>query len=154
MRTILTALVFLAACSGVAQSETRYDLYIFQPRDDGPSTYAFSGGNNAVALEVRGCGDVRLLPNAPAVASDLSARRGGSETSVVTIAGRGSRTYLGPCAGDEDEDEEAAEDEGDRRDSLVVIEDVSAREMRRLIRSLDAAPSDVRQEIIATLGLS
>jgi hypothetical protein len=147
MRVVLIAILFLASCSGSAQSETRYDVYIFQPRDGGPETYAFSGGQRAVALEVRGCGDVRLLSDAGAVASQLSARRSAPNTSVVTVVARGSRTYLGPCEAD-DFDQQADED-----DNLVVIENASARQTRSMIRSLDAAPSDVRQEIIATLGL-
>lgn len=150
MRTVLTAILFLAACSGTAQSETRYDAYIFQPRDGGPETYAFSGGQRAVALEVRGCGDVRLLPDASLVASQLSARRDDPDTSVVTVVARGSRTFLGPCEA-EDYDDEAKEPDED--DNLVVIEGASARQMRAMIRSLDAAPSETRQEIIASLGL-
>jgi len=34
-----------------------------------------------------------------------------------------------------------------------VIEDASARQTRSMIRSLDAAPSDVRRQIIVSLGL-
>ena len=150
MRTALTAILFLAACSGTAQSDTRYDVYIFEPRDGGPEIYAFSGGQRAVAIEVRGCGDVRILPDAGAVASQLSARRSAPDTSVVTVEGRGSRTYLGPCEASDFDHEPSADDD----DSLVVIEDVSARQTRAIIRSFDAAPSDVRNQIIETLGLS
>ena len=149
MRTVLTAILFLAACSGLAQSETRYDAYIFQPRDGGPATYAFSGGQAAVALEVRGCGDVHMLANASAVAAQLSARRADSETSVVTVIARGSRTYLGPC--DAAEYDEARDP--NENDNLVVIEGASARQMRSIIRSFDAAPSETRQEILTSLGL-
>jgi hypothetical protein len=149
MRTVLTAILFLAACSGTAQSETRYDAYIFQPRDGGPETYAFSGGQRAVALEVRGCGDVRMLPDPSGVASQLSARRDDPDTSVVTVIARGSRTFLGPC--EEDERDEAKEPDED--DNLVVIEGASARQMRAIIRSFDAAPRETRQEIITSLGL-
>lgn len=149
MRLVLTVIVFLAACSGVAQSETRYDAYIFQPRDGGPDTYAFSGGQRAVALEVRGCGNVRMLPDPSAIASQLSAKRGDPNTSVVTVIARGSRTYLGPCG--EDEDDEAKEPDAD--DNLVVIEGASARQMRSMIRSLDAASSETREEMLVSLGL-
>lgn len=149
MRTLVTAILFLAACSGAAQSETRYDAYIFQPRGGGPETYAFLGGRRAVALEVRGCGEVRMLPDASAVAFQLSARRGDPGTSVVTVIARGSRTFLGPCEA-EDYDEAQVRDEDD---NLVVIEGASARQMRAIIRSFDAAPSETRQEIMAALGL-
>jgi hypothetical protein len=151
MRIVLTAILFLAACSGIAQSDTRYDLYIFQPRDGGADIYAFSGGQRAVALEVRDCGDVILLPDAATVVSQLSARRSAPGTDVVTVVARGSRTFLGPC---ESEDHEAEPAEPDDGDNLVVIEDASARHMRAMIQSLDAAPSDVRSQIIASLGLS
>lgn len=151
MRTALAVILFLAACSGIAQSETRYDAYIFQPRDGGPEIYAFSGGQNAVALEVRGCGDVRLLPDAGAIAAQMSARRSDPDTSVVTVVARGSRTYLGPCQADDYDSEPTAADEDD---NLVVIENASARQMRAMIQSLDAAPSDVRRQIIVSLGLN
>ena len=149
MRTVFIAMLLLAACSGSAQSETRYDLYIFGARDGGPQIYAFSGGDAAAAVEVRGCGDVRLLPDATAVVSDLSARRHAPGISVVTIESRGSRVELGGCGSEDEGDEDGVNDE----DSLVVIENASARQMRRIVQSLDAAPSDVRGEIIATLGL-
>jgi hypothetical protein len=92
---------------------------------------------------------VRMLPDASAVASQLSARRADPDTSVVTVVARGSRTFLGPC--EEDEHDEAKEPDED--DSLVVIEGASARQMRAMIRSLDAAPSETRQEILTSLGL-
>lgn len=150
MRTMFIATLFLAACSGTAQSETRYDLYIFQARDGGPKIYAFAGGNTAAALEVRACGDVELLPNAATVARDMSARRRAPDVGVVTIEARGSRVEFDDCGVEEEGDDVHANDE----DSLVVIENASARQMRRMVQSLDAAPTPVRDEIIATLGLS
>ncbi|MGD9979571.1 MAG: hypothetical protein AB7H66_03180 [Hyphomonadaceae bacterium] len=110
----------------------------------------------AAALEVRGCGDVLVLPDAGAVASRLSALRSAPTTDVVTVIARGSRTYLGPCGeGDEEDDADAEDDESvaDTGDNLVVIEDASARQTRAMIRSLDAAPREVREELIAALGL-
>lgn len=150
MRTLFITALFLAACSGAAQSETRYDLYIFQARDGGAKIYAFAGGNAAAALEVRGCGDVELLPNAAAVASEISARRRAPDVGVVTIEARGSRVEFDDCGVQEEGDNVHVNDE----DSLVVIENASARQMRRMVQSLDAAPAPVREEIIATLGLS
>jgi len=156
MRIALIAVVFVMACSGTALSDTRYDVYILQPHDGGPSTYAFAGGQRAAALEVRGCGDVRVLPDAGAVASRLSALRTAPDTDVVTVIARGSRTYLGPCGeGDEEDDVDAEDDEATAAsgDNLVVIEDASARQTRAMITSLDAAPREVRDELISALGL-
>ncbi|MBL8546981.1 MAG: hypothetical protein JNL81_10990 [Hyphomonadaceae bacterium] len=155
MRTVLIAVLLLAACSGSAQSETRYDLYIFHPRDGGAQTYAFAADNAAVAIEVRGCGDIHLLPNANVVAGDLRARRHADGVSVVTVEARGSRVDLGNCGADEvPEDPEDVEEDGvNEQDSLVVIENASARQMRRMVETLNA-PAEVRSEIISTLGLS
>lgn len=153
MRTVLTAILFLAACSSNAQSETRYDVYILEPRDGGADIYAFSGGRSAVALAVRGCGDVALLPDAAAVTAQLSARRADPNTDVITIIARGSRTDLGSCESAEPDEPDDEEHIADDADNLVVIEDASARQTRAMIRSLDAAPSEVRDQIIATLGL-
>ncbi|MGD9966558.1 MAG: hypothetical protein AB7T59_08570 [Hyphomonadaceae bacterium] len=150
MRTVLAAILFLAACSGVAQSETRYDLYIYHARGGDADIYLFSGGQDAVAVEVRGCGDVRLLPDAGAVTSQVAALRSTPGASVVTVVARGSRTELGPCGAHE---EEEALGRIDDEDSLVVIESASARQMRAMIRSFDAAPPDLRGQIIASLGL-
>ena len=86
MRTVFIAMLVLAACSGTAQSQTRYDLYIFEPQGGGPETYVFAGGNAVSALEVRGCGDVSVLPDARAVASNLNARRHTDDVSVVTVS--------------------------------------------------------------------
>jgi hypothetical protein len=66
---------------------------------------------------------------------------------VVTVEGRGSRTYLGPCGADDD-DEEGGGDE-----TLVIIEDASAAQTRRTIDTLDAAPRSVPSEMISALGL-
>src|ERR1700741_3359937 len=113
MRTVLMAIVFLVACSATAQSETRYDLYILQPHDGGAAIYAFTGGGSAAALEVRDCGDVRLLPEAGAIASRLSARRSADDIDVVTVVARNSRTHLGPCRSEDVDHEADEEDEED-----------------------------------------
>jgi len=147
MRTMFIAMLMLAACSGTAQSQTRYDLYIYEPHGGGPQTYVFAGGNAISAVEVRGCGDVRVLSDARAAASQVTARRHSDDVSVVTVSGRGSRVDLSSCPPDEP-------DEPNDRDSLVVVENVTATQMRRMVQSLDAAPDDVRGQIIATLGLS
>lgn len=151
MRIAATALLLLGACTAAAQPARGYDLYIFQPRGGGAEIYAFSGGENAAALEVRGCGDVRVLANAGAVALQLRARRSAPDTNVVTIVARGSRTYLGPCGAEDHDDEPAGVDDDD---NLVVIEGANARQMRGMIQSLDAAPRGMRRQVIATLGLN
>lgn len=148
MRTVFVAMLMLAACSGAAQSQTRYDLYIFQPRDGGAQTYVFAGGNAVSAVEVRGCGDVSVLTDAAAVASTLSTRRHAQDVSVVTVSGRGSHVDLASCPPDEEVDEP------NERDSLVVVENMTGTQMRRIVQTLDAAPDDVRTQITATLGLS
>ncbi|MEQ1490155.1 MAG: hypothetical protein ABL932_06345 [Terricaulis sp.] len=148
MRTMFIATLLLAACSGTAQSQTRYDLYIFEPRGGGAETYVFAGGNAVSAVEVRGCGDVSVLPDASAVASNLSARRHAEDVSVVTVSGRRSHVDLASCSPDEESDEP------NERDSLVVVENMTGTQMRRIVQTLDAAPEDVRSQIIATLGLS
>lgn len=154
MRVALLAVGLLVACSGTALSDTRYDVYILQPHDGGPATYAFAGGQRAVALEVRACGDVHVLLDASAAVSRLSARRSQGDIDVVTVIARGSRTYLGPCEGDEDHDLDPEDiNPTDTEDNLVVIEDASARQTRAMIQSLDAAPENVRADLIATLGL-
>lgn len=148
MRTVLFAMLVLAACSGTAQSQTRYDLYIFEPSSGSPETYVFAGGNAVSAVEVRGCGDVSVLPDARAVASNLNARRHTDDVSVVTVSGRGAHVDLSSCSPQEEGDEP------NERDSLVVVENMTGTQMRRIVRTLDAAPEDVRGQIIATLGLS
>ena len=147
MRTIFIAMLALAACSGAAQSQTRYELYVFAPRGGGSEIYVFASGDAVAAVEVRGCGDVQVLPDARAVAADMNARRHADEVSVVTVSARGSRVDLGSCPPGE------AGDEPSERDSLVVVENATAAQMRRMIESLDAAPEDVRSQINATLGL-
>ncbi len=148
MRAVFIAILVLAACSGAAQSQTRYDLYIFEPRGGGAETYVFAGGNAVSAIEVRGCGDVSVLPDASAVASNLNARRHAEDVSVVTVSGRGSHVDLASCPPDEESDEL------NERDSLVVVENMTGVQMRRIVHTLDAAPDEVRGQIIATLGLS
>lgn len=147
MRTVFIAMLVLAACSGTAQSQTRYDLYIYEARTGSPETYVFAGGNAVSAIEVRGCGDVSVLPDARAVASSLNARRHADDLSVVTVSGRGAHVDLSKCSGNEEADVT------NERDSLVVVENMTGTQMRRIVATLDAAPEDVRTQIIATLGL-
>jgi hypothetical protein len=149
MRALLLSVVLMAACS-VADATPLYDVYILQPRD-GASVYAFASDQNAAALEVRGCGDVRVLTGARAIVDQMRDRRGAENVSVVTVVARGSRTNLGPCGEDEaDEDQEQGANDSD---TLVVIEHATASQLRSMIRTLDAAPASVRQQLMISLGL-
>lgn len=151
MRALLFSIVLLTACSATAQARPSYDVYILQPRA-GASIYAFAGAHRAAALEVRGCGDVRILPDAPTIAGQLRDRRAADHVSVVTVIAHGSRTYLGPCSdGDIDEDHEH---DADDDETLVVIERATAAQLRSMIHTLDAAPASVRQELMLSLGLA
>ena len=78
----------------------------------------------------------------------MSTRRHAQDVSVVTVSGRGSHVDLASCPPDEEVDEP------NERDSLVVVENMTGTQMRRIVQTLDAAPDDVRTQIIATLGLS
>jgi hypothetical protein len=152
MRFAVLAAALLSGCSSGAQAACNYDLYIYQPTN-GPEVYAVVGEGRAAAVEVRGCGDASLLLDAEALVDRLQARRTGHDMNVVTIHGPGSRTYLDSCSGaghDEDEDEEEA---GDDRDNLVVLEGAGAAQMRRTLQTLDAAPRELREQMIDTLAL-
>lgn len=153
MRIALTALAMLAGCSSGAQAACRYDLYIYQPTS-GSQVYAVMGQGRAAAVEVRGCGDVSLLPDAAGVVQRLEARRARGEMNVVSVQGAGSRTYLDACSGaDDDSDEDDEEGTADHEDDLVVVEDASAAQMRRTLQTLDAAPRELREQMIDTLAL-
>ena len=150
MRIGLTAFAMLAGCSSGAQAACRYNLYIYQP-SNGPEVYAVAGEGRAAAVEVRGCGDASLLPDAAALVVRLQTLREGHEMNVVTVSGRGSRTYLDSCSGgDHDEDEDEV---GDHGDNLVVVEGAGAAQMRRTLQTLGAAPRDLREQMIDTLAL-
>lgn len=151
MRIALAALAMFAGCSS-AQAACRYDLYIYQPAN-GPEVYAVAGEGRAVALEVRGCGDASLLPDAAALVARLQARREGHQMNVVRVEGRGSRTYLDSCSGDDHDEDEDEEDAGEHEDNLVVVEGAGAAQMRRTLQTLGAAPQELREQMIDTLAL-
>jgi hypothetical protein len=148
MRWVFAAMALAIAGVAAAQPVRHYDLYIFDPGNDGAELYAIAAGSRAVALEVRGCGDVSLLDDPRAVVADLRARREWDEDNTfVVITGRNSRTELGPCG----ENEPEAED--DDEPSLVIIENMSASQARRTLRTLDAAPESVREQMLDAVGL-
>lgn len=152
MRIALTALAMFAGCSSAAQAACRYDLYIYQPAN-GPDVYAVAGEGRAAAIEVRGCGDASLLPDAAGFVERLRARRQAHDMNVVRVEGRGSRTYLDSCSGGDHDEDEDEEDAGDREDNLVVVEGAGAAQMRRTLQTLGAAPQDLREQMIDTLAL-
>ena len=143
---IAAAAIVLAACSADAQQMRRYDFYIYVP-GSGPQVYAVEGAGRMAAVEVRGCGDAQLAPDPRATLAhmrELTRREG---VHSVIVIGEGSHTYIGNCS--------PAEFEGDASDeAMVVIVGASAAQTRRTIRTLEAAPQSVREEMIAVLQLS
>ena len=152
MRIALTALAMFAGCSSAAQAACRYDLYIYDPAS-GPEVYAVAGEDRAAAIEVRGCGDASLLPDAAGLVARLQARRRAHDMNVVSVQGQGSRTYLDSCSGDDHDEDEDEEDAGDPEDNLVVVEGAGAAQMRRTLQTLGAAPRELREQMIDTLAL-
>lgn len=152
MRWVIAAVALVIAGAAAAQPVRHYDLYIYDAGGDAADVYAIAAGNRSASLEVRGCGDVTLDLNAQALVADLRAQRRTRDDTVIVISGRNSRTELGPCAADTtddgDEQYEGVDDGG-----LVVIENMSASQARRTLRTLDAAPADIREQMLSAVGL-
>ena len=144
---IAAAAILLAACSADAQQMRRYDFYIYTP-SGGPEVYAVEGAGRMAAVEVRGCGNARLVPDPAATVAQMHALRAREDMNVVTVIGEGSRTYIGQCS------QEKYEGEAGDGDAIVVIQGASAAQTRRTIRTLEAAPQAVREQMIADLQLS
>jgi hypothetical protein len=149
MRMMIAAAALLAGCSAGAQPMCVYDFYIFELRGGGAQIYAIAGSGRAVAVEVRGC-EARSLEGAQDFVSDLRRQLSQDEIDAVTVESRGSRTYLGSCVAD---DHDAGPRQSDDEDSLVHIRRATAAQTRRLVEQIDAAPHDMRQEMISALGL-
>ncbi|MGE0597250.1 MAG: hypothetical protein AB7P07_12875 [Hyphomonadaceae bacterium] len=153
MNFVFAAVGLLAACSAPAQAACRYSIFIYQETDDAPKVYAISGQGQSVAVEVRGCGDASVLADPAAVVTRLAARRDADDLNLVTVEGRGSRVELGECSpADQDEDEDV-EDDGRDAESLVVVEDFSAVQVRRTLNTLDSVTPAMREEMVAALAL-
>jgi hypothetical protein len=162
MRWALAAVFILVAGVAAAQPLRRYDAYIYDP-GDGREIYAFAGGDRAAALEVRSCGDVSIIAEARDLVRELRTQRArdadNDNLHIITISGRRGRTELGPCGAEPEEEdledtmdpEDFAEDADDL--SIVIIEDLSAARTRNLVRSLDAAPEPIREQVLVLLGL-
>lgn len=157
MRTAFVAVFILiaGAAAALAQPGRPYEIYILDPAGEGAETYAFVGPGRAAALQVRGCSDASLISDAAPVVEDLRARSRRRDQSIVRIEGRGSRVELSWCgqSDDDDADEEEAEEEADDLDTLVVVDGLNATQMRRVVRSIDAAPRGMREDVLTRLGL-
>lgn len=153
MRWVIAAVALIVAGVAAAQPVRRYDLYIYNPGGDAADVYAIAAGYRSAALEVRGCGDVTLDLNPQTLIADLRAQRRIRDDTVIVISGRNSRTELGPCAADVADEQD--DDDDDRLDDggLVVIENMSASQARRTLRTLDAAPEAIREQMLDAVGL-
>jgi hypothetical protein len=152
MRLAFVAVFILiaGAAAAIAQPGRPYEVYVFDPAD-GPEVYAFAAPSRALALEIRGCGDFSVLANADSVVRQMRERRRLDAISVSEINGRQSRVEFGWCGLDDDEDEDI---DDDPQDMLLVIDDLNAGQIRRIVRSLDAAPEATREQWLAQLGLA
>jgi hypothetical protein len=152
MRWALAAVAVMIAGAAAAQPARRYDLFIFDT-GDGREIYAVSAAGRAVAVEVRGCGDVSLIGEASEMVRELRSRRANGDDNVIVVRGRGSRTELGPCGAEEMEEDEHVDPVDEDQTSLVIIENMSPSQTRTTLRTLDAAPVAIRERMIADLGL-
>lgn len=150
MAFLAVFILIAGAAAAIAQPGRPYEVYIFEPRE-GAEIYAFAGPQRAVAFEVRGCGDVAFIPEPAPVLSEMRARRHRDDIDLVRIEGRGSRVELGGCDTEEDEHEDY--EEPDTGDTLVVIDNLNAGQMRRIVHSFGSAPEAARMQILTQLGL-
>lgn len=145
MRAVLAAFLLLSGCSTEAQASCRYDLYIYDPTE-GAEIYALTGSGQSVAIAVRACGEAEVLTDAETVVERLRQHRESRDIPTVLVeSAGGGRTYLGPC-------ETKDFNDGDGED-MIVVANASARNTRRMINSLDAAPVAIREQMIADLRL-
>ncbi len=150
----LTGTVWIAVASATPRPNPGgpYQIYILD-RAERPThhVYAFSVGQRAAAAGVENCVG-RRVEDAQQMVADLRERMAEEDETfnVVWVVGEGSRVELGVCgAVDEDDDPEHQ-----RSDSLVVVRDASARQVRRLIQEIHGLPADDRNAMIDALGLN
>lgn len=150
MRFLAAFALFATIGCAAAQPRESYDLYISEP-GSGPELYAFAGQGRAAVVEVHGCGDARLLPNADAILATLRARAAQHDVTRISV-GPGSNTQIGMCdAGDNDKDhDDEADSDGD---TIVIVESLSPSQLRRMIGTFRAAPEPVRNDLQTALGL-
>ena len=130
-----------------------YQIYIL---DTGvrQSTFAIAKDDLATAALVENCAG-RLLGNAHALIADIRARAERERQSesddfnVIWVSGEGSQVNLGDC---EDHDEVA--NAHDQADSLVVVSDASAAQVRRIIGQIDGISAADRRTMVEELGLA
>jgi hypothetical protein len=172
MRALVGGVIGAAALAGAvwmtaADATTRgypggpYQVYIYnsanQPQVD---LYAFSVGQRAAAAEVENCMG-RLVSDPHRVVADLRARlRDDHEHfSVVWIEGAGSDTHIGGCGASDDPEAEAEKDDDEseadhqRSESLVVLRDASAAQVRHLIQEIHGLSTQDRTAMTNALGL-
>ena len=171
MRALVGGVIGAAALAGAvwmtaADATTRgypggpYQVYIYnsagQPQ---VNLYAFAVGQRAAAAEIENCAG-RLVSDPHRIVADLRerARNDDKNFSVVSIDGEGSDTHIGGCGASDDP--ELVADEGDdseagdeRSDSLVVLRDASAAQVRHLIHEIHGLSAQDRTTMTSALGL-
>jgi hypothetical protein len=174
MRALVGGVIGAAALAGAvwmtaADATTRgypggpYQVYIYA-NDDRPEVdlYAFSVGQRAAAAEVENCMG-RLVSDPHRIVADLRARLRNDDEhfSVVWIEGEGSDTHIGGCGASDDPEAEAEAEKGDdesevdhqRSESLVVLRDVSAAQVRHLVHEIHGLSAQDRAAMTNALGL-
>jgi hypothetical protein len=97
------------------------------------------------------------------IVADLRARLRNDDEhfSVVWIEGEGSDTHIGGCGASDDPEAEAEAEKGDdesevdhqRSESLVVLRDVSAAQVRHLVHEIHGLSAQDRAAMTNALGL-
>jgi hypothetical protein len=165
MRALIGAMIGLTALAGAvymaaADATTRgypggpYQVYIFNSADrPAVDLYAFSVGQRATVARVEDC-IARLADDPHRIVADLRERSRNEDhrLSVVWIEGEGSDTHIGGCdASDRDADPEI---EHDPVDSMVVLRDTSAAQVRHLIGEIHGLSAQDRTAMTEALGLN
>ena len=163
MRVLVGGMVALAAALGSASVFTAgpadgypggpYQIYIFDGSNNRQSTYGIAVGDRTTAAIVEDCAG-RLADDPNRIVASLRERTSheGDDLGVVWVVGNGSRASLGTC-GDDEDDYVDPEDKGRDRDSIVVISDASAAQVRQIIREIPVTAAEL-QAMIEALGLN
>jgi hypothetical protein len=124
-----------------------YQVYIFDSHER-HSIYAIAMGERAAAARVENCVG-RLIEDPYATVSQLRARarEDHEDLNLVWVSGEGSNVNLGPC-----HEQDAEAEREDHSDSLVIVRDANARQVRSIIGEISLS-ADQRDEMIASLGL-
>lgn len=159
MRFLIGGLVALSALGGavwfaVANATPSgypggpYQIYIFDNTAE-QSIYAVAVGQRATGALVENCVG-RLMDDRHGTVSDLRDRvaREDESLNLVWVSGEGSSVDLGTC----EQHVDARKQHGDT-DSLVIVRDASAAQVRDIIHEIHALPAADRQAMIDALGL-